>query len=107
MSRIENLFTQKSNQVLSIYCTAGYPQPDDTIRLLKALQENGADVVELGMPYSDPLADGPVIQQSSTVALANGMTIARLFGQLRDLRKDISLPLLLMGYMNPVLQYGF
>jgi len=86
---------------------AGYPQPDDTIRLLKALQENGADVVELGMPYSDPLADGPVIQQSSTVALANGMTIARLFGQLRDLRKDISLPLLLMGYMNPVLQYGF
>jgi tryptophan synthase alpha chain len=74
---------------------------------MKALQENGADMIELGIPYSDPLADGPVIQQSSSEALKNGMTIKILFEQLKDLRKDISIPVLLMGYMNPVLQYGF
>lgn len=74
---------------------------------MKALQDNGADMIELGMPYSDPLADGPVIQQSSSIALANGMTIKKLFEQLKDFRKQISLPVLLMGYMNPILQYGF
>lgn len=74
---------------------------------MKALQENGADLIELGMPYSDPLADGPVIQHSSTIALANGMTIKTLFEQLKDSRKDINVPLILMGYMNPVMQYGF
>jgi tryptophan synthase alpha chain len=74
---------------------------------MKALQENGADIIELGMPYSDPLADGLVIQQSSSIALANGMTIKKLFEQLKDLRKEISVPVVLMGYMNPVLQYGF
>ena len=74
---------------------------------MQALQQNGADIIELGMPYSDPLADGPVIQQSGSVALANGMTIAKLFEQLKDFRKDISIPVILMGYMNPVLQYGF
>jgi tryptophan synthase alpha chain len=74
---------------------------------MKALQENGTDIIELGMPYSDPLADGPVIQQSSSVALANGMTIKKLFEQSKELRKEISIPVLLMGYMNPILQYGF
>jgi tryptophan synthase alpha chain len=107
MSRTESLFKQKVNGVLNVYCTAGYPGLDDTRGLLKALQDHGADMIELGMPYSDPLADGPVIQHSSSVALANGMTIAKLFDQLRDFRKEISMPVILMGYMNPVLQYGF
>src|SRR6187431_1842604 len=107
MDRIKNLFQKKKQQVLNVYCTAGYPQLNSTIEVMKALQENGADIIELGMPYSDPLADGPVIQESSTIALANGMTIKKLFEQLRAFRKNISIPVVLMGYMNPVLQYGF
>ena len=107
MSRIKKVFTEKASNVLNVYCTAGYPQLNSTIEVMKALQENGADIIELGMPYSDPLADGPVIQQSSSIALANGMTIKKLFEQLKDLRKEISVPVVLMGYMNPVLQYGF
>jgi tryptophan synthase alpha chain len=97
----------KRHGVLNVYCTAGYPQLDSTLEVMKALQENGADIIELGMPYSDPLADGPVIQHSGSVALANGMTIARLFEQLIDFRKELTIPVILMGYMNPVLQYGF
>ncbi len=100
--------------LLNIYCTAGYPHLNSTMEVMKALQEHGADIIELGMPYSDPLADGPVIQQSSAIAIANGMTIGRLFEQLKDLRRSPALggigetiPVLLMGYMNPVLQYGF
>lgn len=93
--------------VLNVYCTAGYPHLHATAEVMKALQSNGADLIELGMPYSDPLADGPVIQHSSSVALANGMTIAILFEQLRQCRNEIRLPIVLMGYMNPVLQYGF
>ena len=107
MSAIQQLFRRKQDKVLNVYCTAGYPQLNSTIEVIKALQTNGADIIELGMPYSDPLADGPVIQQSSSLALANGMTIKKLFEQLKDLRKDISVPVVLMGYMNPVLQYGF
>jgi tryptophan synthase alpha chain len=107
MSIIKDLFHKKTNNVLNVYCTAGYPQLNSTIEVMKSLQENGADIIELGMPYSDPLADGPVIQQSSSVALANGMTIKKLFEQLKEFRKDISVPVILMGYMNPVLQYGF
>lgn len=107
MSRIEALFQRKKEKILNVYCTAGYPQPDSTLKIMKALQENGADMIELGMPYSDPLADGPVIQHSSGIALSNGMTIKKLFEQLTDFRKDIHLPVILMGYMNPVLQYGF
>lgn len=107
MNRLQDLFQRKQNNVLSIYCTAGYPQLNDTVKVMKALQDNGADIIELGMPYSDPLADGPVIQASSTVALKNGMTIETLFGQLRDFRKEIYVPVILMGYMNPVLQFGF
>jgi len=107
MNRIEQLFKKKNKNILNVYCTAGYPQLDSTIDVMKSLQDNGADMIELGMPYSDPLADGPVIQASSTLALKNGMTIKKLFEQLRDFRKTIHLPVLLMGYMNPILQYGF
>lgn len=107
MCRIKKLFEEKGKQVLNIYSTAGYPRLHSTLEVIKALQENGADIIELGMPYSDPLADGPVIQHSSSVALSNGMTIAILFEQLRDFRKNIHVPVVLMGYMNPVLQYGF
>jgi tryptophan synthase alpha chain len=107
MNRIQELFKQKKNNILNVYCTAGYPKLDSTVSVMKALQDSGVDMIELGMPYSDPLADGPVIQASSTQALANGMTIATLFEQLRDFRKQIYVPVILMGYMNPVLQYGF
>jgi tryptophan synthase alpha chain len=92
---------------LNIYITAGYPELNDTIHIMQALQQNGADLIELGMPYSDPLADGPVIQESSGRAIANGMTLAVLFEQLKDMRSTIHVPVILMGYMNPVLQYGF
>jgi tryptophan synthase alpha chain len=107
MSRITDLFERKDKDVLSMYCTAGYPRLDSTLEVMRALQENGAYLIELGMPYSDPLADGPVIQASGTKALENGMTLARLFEQLKGLRPAIRVPVLLMGYMNPVLQYGF
>ena len=107
MNRITELFEQKQQNILNVYCTAGYPRLDSTLQVMKALQDSGADLIELGMPYSDPLADGPVIQHSSGVALANGMTIEKLFGQLHDFRKQIYVPVILMGYMNPVLQYGF
>lgn len=110
MSRINNLFQRKKEKVLNIYCTAGFPDFDSTIQVIEALQESGSDMIELGMPYSDPLADGATIQQSSLKAIANGMTIEKLFEQLKDFRQKNSLqniPLLLMGYMNPVLQYGF
>ncbi len=114
MTRIAELFQRKNKGIVNIYCTAGFPNLDSTIKVMKALQENGADIIELGMPYSDPLADGPIIQASSTTALKNGMTIKMLFEQLKDLRKSPSLggvgeaiPVILMGYMNPVLQYGF
>ena len=107
MSRIDQLFKKKSNRILNVYCTAGYPELNSTLEVIKALQNNGTDLIELGMPYSDPLADGPVIQASSTKALQNGMTISKLFEQLKDLRKEIQLPVVLMGYLNPLLQYGF
>ena len=107
MSRIDNLFQKKKNNVLNVYCTAGYPQLNSTLQVMKALEQNGANLIELGMPYSDPLADGPVIQASSTAALHNGMTISTLFEQLKDFRNDISVPVILMGYLNPLLQYGF
>ncbi|MFL5786877.1 MAG: tryptophan synthase subunit alpha [Flavisolibacter sp.] len=107
MSRISDLFQKKQNKVLNMYCTAGFPHLDSTLNILKALQDSGADIIELGMPYSDPLADGPVIQASGTKAIANGMTISTLFNQLKDFRNSIQLPVVLMGYLNPVIQYGF
>ena len=114
MNRLKKIFETKQRNVLNIYCTAGYPQLESTFEIMKALQQNGADIIELGMPYSDPLADGPAIQHSSSIALQNGMTIKKLFEQLKDLRRSPSfggvgeaIPVILMGYMNPVLQYGF
>jgi len=106
MNRLDTLFATKKTNVLNIYCTAGYPQLQSTNEVLMALQNNGADIIELGMPYSDPLADGEVIQASSTVALQNGMTIEKLFEQLQDTRNTIHVPIILMGYMNPILQFG-
>lgn len=107
MNRIKQLFqTQKAN-ILNIYFTAGYPQLSDTFTILKALQDSGAHMVEIGMPYSDPIADGETIQASSLQALNNGMDIPTLLSQLQDIRqKGITIPILLMGYFNPILQYG-
>lgn len=114
MTRIEELFKNKRQKVLNVYCTAGFPKLESTMEVMRSLQKNGADIIEIGMPYSDPLADGPVIQQSGGKALENGMTIERLFEQLTNMRDPdlslkaaISIPVILMGYMNPVLQYGF
>jgi len=107
MSKLELVFKEKSKRILNVYCTAGYPSLDSTMKVMTSLQKNGADIIELGMPYSDPLADGEVIQVSSIKALANGMNIAVLFEQIKDMRKSISIPVILMGYMNPILQYGF
>ena len=107
MTRIGELFGRKRARVLSVYSTAGYPRVDSTLEVMKALEASGADLIELGMPYSDPLADGPVIQASSTKALENGMTLALLFEQLKNMRDSIHIPVLLMGYINPILQYGF
>lgn len=112
MSRIKELFEQKKEKVLNVYCTAGYPRLSNTIEVMCSLQSNGVDLIELGMPYSDPLADGPVIQASSAKALQSGMTISKLFEQLKDFRSPsadggIHVPVVLMGYLNPLLQYGF
>lgn len=107
MSKLELVFKEKSKRILNVYCTAGYPALDSTLKVMASLQKNGADIIELGMPYSDPLADGEVIQVSSMKALANGMNITVLFEQIQDMRKSISIPVILMGYMNPILQYGF
>jgi tryptophan synthase alpha chain len=107
MNRITELFKRKGNRILNVYCTAGYPFPDSTFEVMLALQESGVDMIELGMPYSDPLADGPVIQASSAKAIENGMTIHKLFEDLKNLRNDIRVPVILMGYLNPALQFGF
>ena len=107
MSRLEILFQKQSKRVLNVYCTAGYPNLNSTLPIMESLQSNGANIIELGMPYSDPLADGEVIQTSSQIALNNGMTIEVLFEQLSSMRNTIDLPVVLMGYMNPILQYGF
>ena len=106
MNRINRLFEHKKADVLNVYCTAGYPQLNDTLTVIKSLEASGADLIELGMPYSDPLADGPTIQASSAVALKNGMSIQTLFKQLDGFRKAVDIPLILMGYLNPVLQFG-
>ena len=106
MNRINQLFQNKNKNILSIYYTAGYPNLDDTLTIARALEEAGADMLEIGFPYSDPVADGPVIQASSKQALDNGMDLKLLFEQLKDLRKYVNIPVLLMGYVNPLLQYG-
>lgn len=106
MNRISKLFTNDNNNRLSIYYTAGYPELDSTLDIAEQLEKSGVDFLEIGFPYSDPLADGPVIQHSSQEALKNGMTLDILFEQLTDLRKRVSIPIFLMGYVNPVIQYG-
>ena len=105
MNRIKQKL-QEDKKILSIYFTAGYPTLTDTVKIIQDLEQNGVDLIEIGLPFSDPLADGPTIQASSTAALKNGMTTTLLFEQLKDIRKTVSIPLILMGYFNPVLQYG-
>jgi tryptophan synthase alpha chain len=106
MNRINRLFRKTSGNVLSIYFTAGFPDLDSTTSIIRTLAEAGADMIEVGIPFSDPMADGPVIQRSSDAALKNGMNLDRLFHQMKKVRNDVELPLLLMGYLNPVMQYG-
>ena len=106
MNRIKELFKKKDKDILSIYFTAGFPTLNSTMEVLSSLEKHGANIVEVGMPFSDPLADGPVIQHSSEVALQNGMNLDLLFEQTKDMRKQISMPVVLMGYVNPLLQYG-
>lgn len=104
-----NRINQKLNEdkkLLSIYFTAGYPNLNDTVTIIENLEKSGVDMIEIGLPFSDPLADGPTIQASSTEALKNGMTTEVLFKQLKDVRKTVSIPLIIMGYFNPMLQYG-
>ena len=105
MNRI-NETLNKEQKLLSIYFTAGFPQLEDTVTILKQLEASGVDMIELGLPFSDPLADGPTIQESSTQALKNGMTTDKLFDQLKDIRQHIKVPLIVMGYFNPMMQYG-
>lgn len=106
MNRIDQLFQNKGKDILSIYFPAGYPNLDDTIPTLQLLQDKGVDLVEIGIPFSDPLADGPVIQLAAKQALDNGMSLKKLFSQLKDARKTITMPLILMGYWNVVFKYG-
>ena len=105
MNRIQASLVQ-NKKLLSIYFTAGFPAIDDTVSILEQLQETGVDMIELGLPFSDPLADGPTIQESSTKALHNGMTTDKLFDQLQGIRKTIDVPLIVMGYFNPMMQFG-
>ncbi len=107
MNRINQLFQSRQERLLSIYFCAGCPTLDGTADVIRALAAKGVDMVEVGIPFSDPMADGPVIQAAATTALKNGMTLRTLFAQLKDIRRDVSIPLILMGYLNPVIQYGF
>ena len=104
-NRIKNKL-QEGKKLLSIYFTAGYPSLNDTVQIIQDLEKNDVDMIEIGLPFSDPLADGPTIQESSTHALKNGMTTELLFNQLKDIRKTVTIPLIIMGYFNPMLQYG-
>lgn len=106
MNRINRLFQNKPGQILSVYFTAGYPVLNSTAEIIQSLSDAGVDMIEIGIPFSDPLADGPVIQLSSTQALKNGMSLKLLFDQLKFIRNTTEIPLLLMGYLNPVLQFG-
>ena len=105
MNRIQKRL-KEDKKLLSIYFSAGYPALNDTVEIIKKLENSGVDMIEIGLPFSDPLADGPTIQESSTQALKNGMHTELLFEQLKDIRKSVSIPLILMGYFNPMLQYG-
>ncbi len=106
MNRIQKVFTEKKSSILNVFYTAGYPNIDDTKDIALYLQEAGADIIEIGIPFSDPIADGPVIQESNKVALDNGMTLKILLQQVKELREKVNLPIILMGYINPIMQYG-
>lgn len=107
MNRIKELLETKKKDILSIYFTAGFPRLNDTCDVIRELEANGIDLIEIGIPFSDPMADGPTIQDSGTIALRNGMTLKVLFEQLEDIRKDVNIPLIMMGYLNPIMRYGF
>ena len=107
MNRINQLFQEKKEGILSIYFCAGYPTLNSTVSTIQALQKNGVNMIEIGIPFSDPMADGPVIQNAATTALRNGMSLRTLFEQLKDIRQSVSIPLVFMGYLNPIIQYGF
>jgi len=106
MNRIEELFNKKSQRVLNVYFTAGYPKLNDTVAILESLEQSGADLIEIGIPFSDPIADGPTIQESNGIALGNGMTLKLLLEQLEGVREKVNIPIVLMGYINPIVQYG-
>ncbi|MBW3466572.1 tryptophan synthase subunit alpha [Arthrospiribacter ruber] len=106
MNRIHTLFNKKKDRVLSIYFTAGFPRLEDTLSIMEAIESAGADIIEIGVPYSDPIADGPTIQDSNQIALENGMSLKKLFSQLEGFRDKVQLPVVLMGYLNPIIQYG-
>ena len=105
MNRI-NSKLQEEKKILSVYFTAGFPDLNDTIHIIQILEKSGVDMIEIGLPFSDPLADGPTIQESSTIALENGMTTKLLFEQLENIRETVTIPLIIMGYFNPILQFG-
>lgn len=107
MNRINKLFSQKKENILSIYFCAGHPILEGTVSTLQALEAKGIDMVEIGIPFSDPMADGPVIQSAAAQALRNGMSLRTLFSQLENIRRTVSIPLILMGYLNPIMQFGF
>ena len=105
MNRIEELFKKKKSNILSVFFTAGFPSLNDTVVIAQQLEKSGVDMIEIGIPFSDPIADGPTIQQSNKVALDNGMSVKLLLEQVKEIRKSVSIPIILMGYLNPVLQY--
>ena len=107
MNRINHLFQEKKSEILSIYFCAGHPSLHSTAQTIQTLESKGIDMIEIGIPFSDPMADGPVIQDAATKALRNGMTLNTLFMQLEDIRKTVNIPLLLMGYLNPIMHFGF
>jgi tryptophan synthase alpha chain len=107
MNRINKLFQTKNSNILSVYFTAGFPHLNDTCAIIDELQRQGVNMVEIGIPFSDPIADGPVIQSSSAIALRNGMNLKTLFSQLENIRQTATIPLIMMGYLNPVMQCGF
>ena len=107
MNRINQLFEKKKKGILSLYFCAGHPTLEDTVEVIKTLASNGIDMIEVGIPFSDPMADGPVIQDAATKALKNGMSLKLLFSQLKDIRRQgVEIPLILMGYLNPIVSYG-
>lgn len=106
MNKIDSLFNNKKKNIFSVYFTAGYPKLNDMVAIINTLEQAGVDMIEIGMPFSDPMADGPVIQQSNHIALENGMSLKLLFEQLSDVRGKVNIPMLLMGYLNPVLSFG-